>query len=301
MAELEHDDALWAWRLGLTYGGWYPNLLADLRTVMKAFSDYAHEPLNEVAVNHGYRQWGLPGGSNLSDEQLASLRPYLAELGQMAVHAVEWTLYFRRNASESSGYQFDPRLIDTGRGEIDEYARLVSEYIDAHPDQLMYVNARVGPDQSQFSGTPEAAPGDQAAKPTPRERPAPPPAQLYGVSHAGAEEFVAQWMRHLGAESVSVTQVSGDGGIDVTSRAFIAQVKNLAAESAVPVAAIRDLAGVVSVDGRRGAVFTSGIYSTGGVSFADSARIALFRYDAIRGTLIAVNHAAQAVRELGMN
>lgn len=301
MGELEHDDALWAWRLGLTYGGWYPHLLADLGTVMKAFSDYAHEPLNEVAVNRGYRQWGLPGGSDLSDEQLASLRTYLAELGQMAAHAVEWTLYFRRNTSESSGYQLDPRLIDTGRGEIDEYARLVSEYIDAHPGQLMYANARVGSDKSRFSGRPEVERAAPVAKQEPRERPAPPPPQPYGVSHAGAEEFVAQWMRHLGAESVSVTQVSGDGGIDVISRSFIAQVKNLAAGSAVPVAAIRDLAGVASVDGRRGAMFTSGIFSSGGVSFADSARIALFRYEAAQGTLNAVNHTAQAVRELGMN
>lgn len=219
----------------------------------------------------------------------------------MAAHALEWALYFRRDASESSGYQLDPKLIDTGRGEIDEYARLVGRFMSDHPGQLMHTRVSVGEVESAFSMT--SRPERPMAPPVQSESwedPAPPPAQPYGVSHAGAERLVAQWMRHLGAQGVGVTQVSGDGGIDVVSVTFIAQVKNLAAGAVVPVAAIRDLAGVVSVDGRRGAVFASGSYSDGGVRFADSARIALFRYGAIGGTLSAVNLTAREVRAAGM-
>jgi hypothetical protein len=129
-------------------------------------------------------------------------------------------------------------------------------------------------------------------------RPAPQP---YGVSHQGAEQLAAEWMRHLGADDAVVTQFIGDGGIDVVSYRCIAQVKNLAAGSSVPVAQIRELAGVAAHDGRMAIFFTSGSYSVGGVEFADRARMALFTYDAARGTLSPENSVAHVALQHGLH
>lgn len=88
--------------------------------------------------------------------------------------------------------------------------------------------------------------------------------------------------------------------MDVVSLGFIAQVKNLAPSSSVSLSHIRDLAGVAAVDGRRSLMFTSGLYSMGGSEFAEKAGIALFRYDAVRGTLTGSNAAARTLRTGGM-
>lgn len=123
--------------------------------------------------------------------------------------------------------------------------------------------------------------------------PAPAP-QPYGVSHRGAELLVAQWMAHLGDMGASVTQYTGDGGIDISSSRYLAQVKNYT--GTVGVASIRELAGVASVDGRRALFFTSGNYASGAVEFAERAGVALFTYDAENGTL----HAQDALARQAM-
>lgn len=115
----------------------------------------------------------------------------------------------------------------------------------------------------------------------------PPPAQPYGVSHQGAESFVADWMRHLGELDAEATRYSGDGGIDVASSRYIAQVKNYA--GTVPVEAIRAMAGVANVDDRIPLFFTSGAYSAAALDFADRAGMALFKYDAVSGTMSGAN------------
>ncbi|HEX6956169.1 MAG TPA: restriction endonuclease [Agromyces sp.] len=126
-------------------------------------------------------------------------------------------------------------------------------------------------------------------------RPGPQP---YGVSHRGAEQLVADWMRHLGAADAEVTRFTGDGGVDVVSAHWIAQVKNLGERTTVPVAHIRELAGVAADDGRRPLFFTSGTYSPGGVAFADRAGMGLFEYHAEGGALRAANaHARAALAE----
>ena len=140
--------------------------------------------------------------------------------------------------------------------------------------------------------------GYDVVRPPRGPRPEP---QRFGVSHQGAEEYCAAWMRHLGAADVVVTQFSGDGGVDIIGGSkYIAQVKNYT--GAVGVAEIRDLAGVASVDDhqRRPLFFTSGTYPPGAVEFANRAGIALFRYDAQRGTLDAVNAQARQVLHDGL-
>ncbi|WP_183086332.1 restriction endonuclease [Mycetocola tolaasinivorans] len=125
-----------------------------------------------------------------------------------------------------------------------------------------------------------------------------PAAQPYGVSHRGAEVWVAHWMQWLGEPDAVVTKFVGDGGIDVESKRYIAQVKNYS--GSVSVAEVREFAGVASVDGRVPLFFTSGIYTAGALEFAERARLALLVYDVVDGTLSGVNVAGQAIRQAGL-
>lgn len=113
-----------------------------------------------------------------------------------------------------------------------------------------------------------------------------------------AEELAARWMRSLRAKEVEVTQFSGDGGVDVTSSKYIAQVKNFAGN--VGVAPIRELSGVVRVDGRRGLFFVTSGYAPGAIEFADRSGIALFKMDHRTGQLMAVNEVAAALQKHGL-
>lgn|GEM_PF-2918629 len=128
-----------------------------------------------------------------------------------------------------------------------------------------------------------------------RTRPTPPPeAQPFGVSHRGAESLACAWMRHLGVADAEVTQYAGDGGIDVDSMKFVAQVKNL--EGSVPVAQVREIFGVATAEGKHALLFTSGTLSIEGIAFADRVGMAVFRYDAEAGELHGVNvRGVQAV------
>lgn len=149
-------------------------------------------------------------------------------------------------------------------------------------------------------------PKTRATSPTPTTRslkrqspptPPAPPQYPLGVSHRGAETLVRDWMRHLGAQDAEVTRFSADGGIDVVSARWVAQVKNYAGQ--VSIEAVRELAGVASVDGRPAALFTSGGFTSGAVTFADIANIALFVYSAEQATLHGANKAGIAARNQG--
>lgn len=283
------EDGIWAWRLGLRYGAWHPKPDSDLLTLGDAWVKYADPYLNDATVAAGARYFGVWhegfGEDDLTEDQLRELRPMLEELTTTATYGFEAAIYFRR-AMVLASYG-DPRITDPDEDSISSFARQVSAFLDDHPDLTFHLQGiiRSEPDSAVDASAP---------------RPDPPAPQPYGVSHAGAEHLVAAWMRHLGALDAQPTQVSGDGGIDVISSGYIAQVKNLATGTTVPVAHIRDLAGVAHVDGRKAAMFTSGIYSSGGSEFADRAGIALFRYDAVRGILTPANNHATRARVEGM-
>lgn len=124
------------------------------------------------------------------------------------------------------------------------------------------------------------------------------PALGTGLTPRQAEELAARWMRSMGAQDVAVTQFRGDGGIDVTSARHIAQVKHLS--SNVGVAPIRELAGVVRVDGRRGLFFSTSGYASGAVEFARQCGIGLFRMDVVTGQLSPMNDVAVALQKHGL-
>lgn len=132
------------------------------------------------------------------------------------------------------------------------------------------------------------------AFPPPSPRPA-------GVDARGAEEVVAQWMRHLGEVDAELTSYTGDGGIDVQGRRAFAQVKHYA--KPVGVAPIRELAGVAANDPHRrhALFFTCTGYARGAVDFADGAGIALFVYDAERAGLEAMNARAKTLMHNGIS
>jgi len=118
-----------------------------------------------------------------------------------------------------------------------------------------------------------------------------PEPQPYGVSHEGAEALVAAWMRHLGEEDAAITRYSQDGGIDVASPRYVAQVKNYT--GTVPVTDVREFYGVASADGRTPLFFTSGICTEGAAAFADRVGMAVFTYDAARAELHGANPAGK--------
>lgn len=125
-----------------------------------------------------------------------------------------------------------------------------------------------------------------------------PAKQPYGVSDEGAESLVAQWMVWLGVFDAQATKYVGDGGIDVESAVFIAQVKNFA--GFVGVAAIRELKGVAAVDGRIPLFFTSGEYSKGADEWSEEAGVYLFQYDAKAGVLRPKNRLAEKAMQEGL-
>jgi len=131
-------------------------------------------------------------------------------------------------------------------------------------------------------------------------RPAPvPPPQPFGVSHEGAEHLCTAWMRHLGVLDAQVTQLTGDGGVDITSSRYVVQVKNLAAS--VPVADIRAIFGVAVADSKRALLMTSGSVSSAGLEFANRTGMALIQYNAVAGTITGLNAIGQACVDLGVD
>lgn len=129
-------------------------------------------------------------------------------------------------------------------------------------------------------------------------RPPAPVAQPFGVSHQGAEALSAAWMRHLGALDAQETRVSSDGGIDVVSANYIAQVKNYAGSVGAP--EVQQLAGIAYVDRRTSIFFTSGSYTFEAIVFANKAGIPLLVYSAEKGTLSSVNRLGDEVLRDGL-
>lgn len=125
-----------------------------------------------------------------------------------------------------------------------------------------------------------------------------PTPQPLGVSHRGAELLIEQWMRFLGEGDAKVTSFTNDGGVDVESLHYIAQVKNY--KGSVSVAEVRELQGVSSGDGRKPLFFTSGTYTSDAIKFAKSVSMPLFVYNAEEGNLVAEGELAENLLTYGL-
>jgi hypothetical protein len=95
------------------------------------------------------------------------------------------------------------------------------------------------------------------------------------ISPKEAEEFVAAQLRFHGATGVAVTRFSKDGGVDVKSDLFVAQVKHQSAN--VGVKTVRELQGVTS-SAVSPLVFAKSGFSREAIEFANLHNMGLFTY-----------------------
>ncbi|WP_084079259.1 restriction endonuclease [Demequina sp. NBRC 110057] len=116
-----------------------------------------------------------------------------------------------------------------------------------------------------------------------------PGALPYGASPRGAELWVRDLLRHLGATEAEVTQQSSDGGVDVICKDHLVSVKHYS--GSVPVEEVREIFAVATLEGKLAAMWTSGALTSAGVEFAERASIAVVHYDIETGTHEAVNSA----------
>lgn len=103
-----------------------------------------------------------------------------------------------------------------------------------------------------------------------------PGAMPYGVSAVGAELWVRDVLRHLGARSAHVTPPSNDGGVDIVLDDYVVSVKNYS--GTVPVEEVREIFAVAQLEGVKASLWTSGTLSVAGLEFAERAGIALVHY-----------------------
>lgn len=142
-----------------------------------------------------------------------------------------------------------------------------------------------------------AAPPTAANRDEPEQATKPPAVQR--LSARGAEFLARDWMRHLGANEAVETPERRDGGVDVVSRHFVAQVKHLRMEQ-VGVAAVRQLLGVATADGRRPVFFSSSGYTLDALAFARENEIALFVVRFQQGRLVPHGSLAQQYLTYGL-
>ncbi|MFZ2242992.1 MAG: restriction endonuclease [Gordonia amarae] len=98
------------------------------------------------------------------------------------------------------------------------------------------------------------------------------------LSPQQAESLAAAIMqKQLGFRDAAVTNLSGDGGVDVVSRHAVAQVKHWSSQVGRP--ALQQLYGARGADARKKLVFfSSGGYSPQAVEYADTHEVALFGF-----------------------
>lgn len=123
----------------------------------------------------------------------------------------------------------------------------------------------------------------------------PPPALPYGVSDLGAEYLARDWMLAMGIHDATVTQFTADGGVDVESAEWVAQVKNY--RGTIGIESVRALAGVASSSGKKPIFFTTGRYPRSAHTFAEASGMALFRLLPNEGKLEVCSTAAESLVE----
>lgn len=112
-----------------------------------------------------------------------------------------------------------------------------------------------------------------------------PLAQKYGVSHKGAEELAAEWLRFLGEHGVETTPYSQDGGADVITASYCCQVKNYE-QKPVSVVEVRALLGTAVSMGLKPLLFTATKPTNAALIFCKETEIAVVEFDATNALLI---------------
>lgn len=124
------------------------------------------------------------------------------------------------------------------------------------------------------------------------------PEPMASCTDRQAEFLAKRWMEFLGEDRCVVSAATRDGGADVVSERFMAEVKHHA--SVISPAMVRAVVGVAHVEGKRALFFALSGYTPASVEFADRAGAALFVYDYARGTLTARSKAAMRALAEGL-
>jgi hypothetical protein len=126
----------------------------------------------------------------------------------------------------------------------------------------------------------------------------PRPSTMASCTDRQAEFLARDWMLFLGDSGCQVSQATRDGGADVVSKHFVAEVKH----HAVPVspAVVRQIFGVATAQGKTALFFSLSGYSSAAVEFGEQVRMALFVYDFAQGTLLPRTSAAKLALDRGL-
>lgn len=127
-------------------------------------------------------------------------------------------------------------------------------------------------------------------------RPTPPPVfkRNFQASNAKrAEEICAEWLKKRGEHNVTTTKDGADGGVDIRSNKYVAQVKNY--KGSVGVQPIREIYGIAAAEGKTALFFTSGTYTKAALDFADSVKMPLVTYDAALSRFTGANSAGRVL------
>lgn len=112
-------------------------------------------------------------------------------------------------------------------------------------------------------------------------------------------EFLARdWMLYLGETECVVSQATRDGGADVISKRFVAEVKHHA--SPVPPSMVQQIFGVAQAKRKTALFFSLSGYSTKAIEFGNEVGMALFIYDFTKGRLTPCSTAAEKALRQGL-
>lgn len=91
-----------------------------------------------------------------------------------------------------------------------------------------------------------------------------------------AEVVCCEWMKGNGYRDARLTGTGADGGVDITSRKAIAQVKHHA--TAVGLAEIQRLYGIATASGKKALFFSCSGYTKAAIAWARTHGVECFRY-----------------------
>ena len=121
-----------------------------------------------------------------------------------------------------------------------------------------------------------------------------PEKQIFGVSSRRGEEYVAEWLKWMGFENVTVTPERRDGGFDISTDEYLVQVKTFSRDW-VGVAPVRELYGVAQAESKLSMFWVRGILSDDAQTFANKVEMPVFQFSPEEGLIQPANTFARDI------
>lgn len=174
-------------------------------------------------------------------------------------------LVVRISISNANAPYFEWRVRETRRGKVDDKFQAVATKLNETNLKILKELERKTQDDRE------------------REEALRRPKPIPGCTHQQAEFLAALWMRYLGELDAKVSQATRDGGIDVESSRFVAEVKH----HMIPIGpkSVRALAGVAFAEKKGAAFFSLNGYTKDALKFGRNAGVIMFTYDPEKGEL----------------